>query len=69
MLAQGCNADGQDERLRAIGLRAGQEGAWCSALSGQVARPLIRPRRHEHEPQCQLPLLWEQAFTAPTQGK
>ena len=52
--AQGRDAHGQDERLRAVGLRAGEEGARLDALPGQVAVAHVRPRRAEPQPRGQL---------------
>ena len=55
--------------MRAVGLCASKEGAWGAAFPGQIARSLIRPSSHEHEPRCQLPLLWQQALTTPAPGQ
>ena len=65
---QGRHTDGQDERMRSVGLCAGAAGAGRAALRGQVAWPLLRLPGHELEPRCQLPLLWQQALATPAAG-
>ena len=65
---QGCDEDGQNERLRPVRVCARQEGAGRAALPREEPGPLLRLRRDEHEPRRQLPLLWQQALAAPAPG-